>query len=135
MIFIIIFASFPNAHGIVEEPGKVMCLHKEGFEDMGTAYNAVWIFFYFMLPALIIISFNAATLVRLRKTTTIYETMTSDNNASSQTKPVPATLPNEYELSSTANIDITKAPSSTVTMPESKTSKSGEMISSTKGVK
>ena len=102
---------------------------------MGTAYNAVWICFYFMLPALIIISFNAATLVRLRKTTTIYETMTSDNNASSPTKPVPATLPNKYELSSIANIDITKAPSSTVTMPESKTSESGEMINSTKGVK
>ena len=81
MAFILLFASIPNAHGIIEEPGKVMCLHAEGYEHMHSAYNTIWIAVYFTLPALTLICFNIAIMVRLRKIKHIYKTLAGQHAA------------------------------------------------------
>ena len=79
--FILLFASIPNAHGIIEAPGKVLCLHAEGYKHMHSAYNTIWIAVYFTLPALTLICFNIAIMVRLRKIKRIYKTMAGHHAA------------------------------------------------------
>ena len=76
-----LYAAFPNAHDVYEESGKVMCGHRVGYEDLDQAFNAVWITFYYMLPALTLMCFNVAILVQLRKITSIYKTIAKQHAA------------------------------------------------------
>ena len=138
VIFLVIFTSFYNNHDIYIAPDRVVCTSRDGFEDIETAYTAIWIVFYFMLPAVLLITFNGAILARLRKMTTIYKTFSS-TNVSPHPQKVPATACHEHEISSVADTDIT-----TLSAPESPTRKiekpkqavkSGEKINPSTGVK
>ena len=48
---------------------------------MHSAYNTIWIAVYFTLPALTLIRFNIAIMVRLRKIKRIYKTMAGQHAA------------------------------------------------------
>ena len=80
---------------------RLFCTYKDGFEDHFGALNTIWIVLYIMLPTLILICFNIAITIQLRKIKRVYKTMArqyaalSSNGVATQTTKAPKTNPHQ----------------------------------------
>lgn len=151
MVFIVLHGSFPNAHDMSVEPGKVMCGLREGYEELETAFNNVWIMFYYFLPSVILICFNTAIVVRLRKVKKVHKTIEnqrgsqSANDVSLQTNASVTESTNVGELTESYTIDnsdfttaaaaTSRAQVTSVPEPAEPRDSNGKKISIPSGVK
>ena len=131
-MFSIVFAPFPKAHEIYEMDQRLFCTYKDGFEDHFGALNTIWIVLYIMLPTLILICFNIAITIQLRKIKRIYKTMAKQHAAlsSNRVSVHPVKVPSTSHTPSDDNSSIAHTVDNTdfTTSSAETTSQSPEMM-------